>query len=90
MKKSKVFIETTIQIRRLLGGTVERQQIEAFLADKYTITSAYVFMEFRRTILQDFSLLRSIVQQKDGERFESVSFSDILMDASFRLERRLY
>ena len=62
MKNSKVFIETTIEIRRLLGGTAERQRIEALLADKYIITSAYVFMEFRRTILQDFSLLRSIIQ----------------------------
>ena len=80
MKKSKVFIETTIEIRRLLGGTAERQRIEALLADKYIITSAYVFMEFRRTILQDFSLLRSIIQQKDGEGFENVSFSDILRE----------
>ncbi len=80
MEKSKVFIETTIQILRLFGGTAERQRIEALLADKYVITSAYVFMEFRRTILQDFSLLRSIAQQKNGEGFERVSFSDILRE----------
>jgi len=80
MKKSRVFIETTNQIRRLLGGTAERQRIEALLAGKHIITSAYVFMEFRRTILQDFSLLRSIVQKKDREGFESVSFSNILRE----------
>lgn len=76
--KKKVFIETTIQIRRLFGGTEERQRIEALLADKYVVTSAYVFMEFRRTILQDFSLLRSIIQHGDKKEFESLSFSDIL------------
>jgi hypothetical protein len=80
MNKTKVFIETTIQIRRLLGGTAEQQRIEALLTDKYVITSAYVFMEFRRTILQDFSLMRSIAQQMDEEGFESVSFSDILRE----------
>lgn len=80
MKKSKVFIETTIQIRRLMGGTAERQRIESLLADKQIITSAYVLMEFRRTILQDFSLLRSVVQKKDVEGFESISFSDILRE----------
>ena len=75
MNKTKVFIETTIQILRLLSGTTERQRIESLLADKHVITSAYVFMEFRRTILQDFSLLRSIVQQMDREGFSSISFS---------------
>lgn len=80
MNKTKVFIETTIQIRRLFGGTAERQRIEALLADKHIITSAYVLMEFRRTILQDLSLLRSIVQKKDTEGFESISFSDILRE----------
>lgn len=80
MNNSKVFIETTIQIRRLLGGTAERRRIVSLLADKYVITSAYVFMEFRRTILQDLSFLRSIAQQKDREGVESVFFSDILRE----------
>jgi hypothetical protein len=57
----KVFLETTIQVRRFLESREKRSEIRANLLGKEVCTSSYVFMEFQRTLLQDLNFVRSVV-----------------------------
>lgn len=57
----KIFLETTILIQRLLYEERRVAEIETILAGKYIYTSAYVLMEFRRSILQALNYLRSLL-----------------------------
>ena len=49
---NKIFLETSIQIHRLLYEDWRKAQIEGNLVGNETITSQYVIMEFRRNTLQ--------------------------------------
>lgn len=55
MSTEKLFLETTIQIERIFGRKSE--DIFEFLRDKEVLTSNYVLMEFKRTILKDCIVL---------------------------------
>ena len=51
-----VFLDTSIQIERLIGAVARRTEIEDHLAiaDVHFVSSHYVFMEFQRFILADY------------------------------------
>lgn len=52
---AKVFLETTIFRKKLLGSQYERNQIEQAIKNKIAYTSTFVLSEFRRAII--FSLI---------------------------------
>lgn len=54
---TRIFLETTIQIQRLLYSVEERQTIDQTLLQHETLTSTYVWMEVQRTIGQDYQYL---------------------------------
>ncbi|MBU1662545.1 MAG: hypothetical protein KKD28_13850 [Chloroflexi bacterium] len=57
----RVFIETTVQIDRVLGGDETKATIEARLLNQNVITSTYVLMEFNRTVMDDFIAIHAAV-----------------------------
>ncbi|HIE30159.1 TPA: hypothetical protein EYP66_23075, partial [Candidatus Poribacteria bacterium] len=56
----KIFLETSIQIHRLLYEDWRKAQIEGNLVGNETITSQYVIMEFRRNPLQAINYLSAM------------------------------
>ena len=62
MSDYKLFLETTIQIERIFGRKSE--DIFEFLKDKEVLTSNYVLMEFKRTILKDCTVLYSFLKEE--------------------------
>lgn len=57
----RVFLETTVQIRRLLYAPSIRQTIQGTLQAYETLTSTYVWMEVQRTVGQDFRYLIDLI-----------------------------
>lgn len=64
---AKIFLETTILIQRLLYEERRVADIEEKLAGKYICTSAFVLMEFRRSILQALNYLRSLLREMEQQ-----------------------
>ena len=62
MSTDKLFLETTIQIERIFGR--KRTDIAGFLSDKEVLTSNYVLMEFKRTMLKDCIALYSFLKEE--------------------------
>ena len=60
----RVFVETTVQVQRLLYGVETRQKIDQTLAQHQTLTSTYVWMEVQRTIGQDYQYLINLLLTK--------------------------
>lgn len=52
----RVFLDTSIQLERLIGATTQQHAIEQQIAtaDFQFVTSAYVYMEFQRALLADY------------------------------------
>ena len=71
----EIFLETSIQIERIWGALKRREQIRDVLAGAHVFTSSYVFMEFRRTVLQAVAYVLTIVRQmqRDGENVIDLS-----------------
>ncbi len=67
MTKEKIFLETSLQIERLLHTEARRSGIRQNLAGKAVFTSSYVLMEFQRTIIQDICYVRSVVETECEE-----------------------
>lgn len=65
----RLFLETTIQIQRLLYGNVEREKIAQTLNQYKTLTSTYVWMEVQRTIGQDYQYLIDLLLAKQPRTF---------------------
>jgi len=57
----RVFLETTVQIRRLLYAPSIRQTIRDTLQAYETLTSTYVWMEVQRTVGQDYQYLIDLI-----------------------------
>ncbi len=74
MPEQKIFLETSIQIERLLHTDARRSEILRNLVGKTVFTSAYVLMEFQRTIIQDICYVRSVVETECGEDAEASLF----------------
>jgi len=58
---------TSILIQRLLYEERRVAEIEETLAGKYICTSAFVLMEFRRSILQALNYLRSLILEMEQQ-----------------------
>ncbi len=63
MNSSSIFLETSIQIRRILGERIEQDRIEGELRKlaPNVFTSAYVWMEFQRTLLADYAHIQRLM-----------------------------
>lgn len=60
----RVFLDTSVQVTRILGDAKKRHQIERIV--EYEIeacTTAYVYMEYQRTVMADFAHVYRILQQ---------------------------
>jgi len=61
--KPQVFLDTSIQVTRILAHPERRQQIEKTLADNIqAYTSHYVLMEFQRTVIADFAHVHRVLE----------------------------
>ncbi|MFN8486193.1 MAG: hypothetical protein U0350_01295 [Caldilineaceae bacterium] len=65
----RLFLETTIQIQRLIYGNEERQRINQILQPYEVVTSTYVWMEVQRTIGQDYQYLIDLLLGKQPTTF---------------------
>jgi hypothetical protein len=74
----KIFIETSIQIERILGRRARQEKIQAALAGAKVSTSSYVWMEFRRTALQAMVYLLTIIRQMQQEGETEILFSELM------------
>lgn len=77
-KARKIFIETSIQIERILGRRARKEQIQAALEGAKVSTSSYVWMEFRRTALQAMAYLLTIIRQMQQEGETDILFSELI------------
>ncbi|HIE29322.1 TPA: hypothetical protein EYP66_18785 [Candidatus Poribacteria bacterium] len=77
-KPRKIFIETSIQIERILGRIARKEQIRATLEGAEVSTSSYVWMEFRRTALQAMAYLLTIIRQMQQEGETDILFSELM------------
>lgn len=57
----RVFVETTIQIQRLLHDPLTYDAIQTTLQSCQTVTSTYVWMEVQRTLGQDYEYLINLL-----------------------------
>jgi len=63
--KLRVFLDTSVQITRVLGTVAKRQRIDDLLANEIVAcTTAYVYMEYQRTLIADFAHVHRVLQQK--------------------------
>lgn len=60
-----VFLDTSIQIERVIGNKTRQVQIEQELKHpaRHFVTSSYVFMEFQRSLWADFVYVYNLMQQ---------------------------
>lgn len=63
--KPLVLLDTSLQIERLMGAAPKRRAIEEHLrtADCHFVTSAYVYMEFQRSLLADYVRVYNTLRQ---------------------------
>lgn len=62
--KPQVFVDTSVQIARILGATTKRQTIEQILEQEVqACTAAYVYMEYQRALIADFAHVHRVLQQ---------------------------
>jgi len=73
-----IFIETSIQIERILGRIARKEQIRATLEGAKVSTSSYIWMEFRRTALQAMAYLLTIIRQMQQEGETDILFSELM------------
>lgn len=74
----KIFIETSIQIERIMGLKARKEHIRAILEGAEVSTSSYVLMEFRRTVLQAMAYLLTIIQRMQQEGEIKIAFSELM------------
>jgi len=60
--RTKILIETTIQVHRLVDETSVRQRLDRVLADHDVITTSFVLREFLRTIIRDIYFVYDAAQ----------------------------
>ena len=59
-----IFLDTTIQVDRLLQTADIQANIQQNLIDKRIYTSSTVYMELKRTVLQDIRYVHALVERK--------------------------
>jgi hypothetical protein len=73
----RLFLETTVQVERVLGDATRRRELAAWLGDVPLVTSSFVWMEFSRTVLQAVAYVRHIIGILRQEGRSTISFSDL-------------
>lgn len=63
MSKPALFLDTTIQIERVVGSRTRQAALHSELADYRLITSTYVLGEYLRTIVKDAVQLHRLIAQ---------------------------
>jgi hypothetical protein len=65
--RSSLFLDTTLQIRRVLTGRADQDRLEAQLIDLAPglCTAAYVWMEYQRTVIADYAHVHQLVLNYD-------------------------
>ena len=68
MTSAHIFVETSIQIRRVLAPRLVQAQLEDHFAQlaPRIYTSEYVWMEFQRTVLADYAHVRRLMLEHHG------------------------
>ena len=74
----KIFLETSIQIERIFASIKRREQIRDVLADATVFTSSYVFMEFRRAVLQAVAHVLTLVRQMQRDGANVIDLSELM------------
>lgn len=64
MSKSALFLETTIQIERIVGDRTRQRALHTELANYRLVTSTYVLGEYLRTLVKDAVQLHRLVAQQ--------------------------
>ena len=75
----KIFLETSIQIQRLLHTSERKAYIRRQLTGKFLCTSMYGFMEFRRGILQIYAYMKSLLDELVFAGHSEISLSDFII-----------
>ncbi len=67
-KQQTVFIETSVQIQRLLAPPAQKAKLEKALTASaiMPVTSAYVWMEYQRTVIADYAHVHSVMGRYTG------------------------
>jgi len=73
----KAFLETTVQIERVLASPTRQNEWTERLAEKPLATSSYVWMEFRRTVLQATAYVSHVITTFEREGRRDLSFSEL-------------
>jgi predicted nucleic acid-binding protein len=63
---SCLFLDTTIQIEKVLGREERKREIQKNLKEKYVITSRYVLMEYIRTVVKDFYYIYNVLKEESS------------------------
>ena len=63
---SCLFLDTTIQIEKVLGRKDRKIEIHNNLKERYVITSRYVLMEYIRTIVKDFYYIYNVLKEESS------------------------
>lgn len=63
MNEQPVFVETSVQVQRILAGGTTQAQLEAALAAQApnAFTANYVWMEFQRSVVADFAYVQRLM-----------------------------
>jgi len=79
-----VFLETSIQIERLLGSDVRKKTIKFNLQGKRIFSSSVVYLKFKNTIINDINFIRSIVNSFELDKRLTLN------DLQFKLYTKKY
>jgi predicted ABC-type ATPase len=66
MEKTCLFLDTTIQIEKVLAGKERKREIQKNLKKGYVITSRYVLMEYIRTVVKDFYYIHTVLKEENS------------------------
>ncbi|MBW1867162.1 MAG: hypothetical protein JRI38_05390 [Deltaproteobacteria bacterium] len=72
---TKLFLDTTIQIEKIFGR--DRYEISKYLKENDVLTSSYVLMEFKRTILKDCIALHSYLKEEGDLESTFIRLSEL-------------
>jgi hypothetical protein len=72
-----LFLDTTIQHERALAGLLRRRELAVQLQGTRLWTSSYVWMEFRRTVLQTTAYLQQVVREMTEAGASEIAFGEL-------------
>jgi len=84
---TKLFLDTTIQIEKIFGR--DRYELSEYLKEKDVLTSSYVLMEFKRTVLKDCIALHTYLLEEGDLESTFIRLSE-LRSYDHRIASRIY